>query len=155
MSHDSHHIIPFKTLATVFGALIVLTVLTVVAAALPLGPLDMPVAILIAVAKASLVVLYFMALKYDKPVNSLTFSVGTLFVVIFITFTLFDTAFRGDLGDVSSQTVDEITRQETEAGERQQQFTPEQMAVSPADYEALQNNESAADTTTVDTAETE
>jgi cytochrome c oxidase subunit 4 len=155
MSHDSHHIIPFKTLATVFGALIVLTVLTVVAAALPLGPLDMPVAILIAVAKASLVVLYFMALKYDKPVNSLTFSVGTLFVVIFITFTLFDTAFRGDLGDVSSQTVDEITRQETEAGERQQQFTPEQMAVSPADYEALQNNESAADTTTADTAETE
>jgi len=155
MSHDSHHIIPFKTLATVFGALIGLTVLTVVAAALPLGPLDMPVAILIAVAKASLVVLYFMALKYDKPVNSLTFSVGTLFVVIFITFTLFDTAFRGDLGDVSSQTVDEITRQETEAGERQQQFTPEQMAVSPADYEALQNNESAADTTTADTAETE
>ncbi|NBC84941.1 MAG: oxidase [Bacteroidetes bacterium] len=155
MSHDSHHIIPFKTLATVFGALIVLTVLTVVAAALPLGPLDMPVAILIAVAKASLVVLYFMALKYDKPVNSLTFSVGTLFVVIFITFTLFDTAFRGDLGDVSSQTVDEITRQETEAGERQQQFTPEQMAVSPADYEALQNNESAADTTTADTADTE
>jgi len=155
MSHDSHHIIPFKTLATVFGALIGLTVLTVVAAALPLGPLDMPVAILIAVAKASLVVLYFMALKYDKPVNSLTFSVGTLFVVIFITFTLFDTAFRGDLGDVSSQTVDEITRQETEAGERQQQFTPEQMAVSPADYEALQNNESAADTTAADTAETE
>lgn len=156
MSHDSHHhIIPLKTLATVFGSLIGLTVLTVVAAHLPLGPLDMPVAILIAVVKASLVVMYFMALKYDKPVNSLTFSVGTLFVVIFITFTLFDTAFRGDLGDVSSETVTEITQEEEAASERQQQFTPEQMAVSPADYEALENNGAASDTTASDTADAE
>ncbi|PEN14365.1 oxidase [Longibacter salinarum] len=159
MSHESHHIIPFKTLATVFASLIGLTVLTVVAAQLPLGPLDMPVAILIAVVKASLVVMFFMALKYDKPVNSLTFSVGTLFVVIFITFTLFDTAFRGDLGDVSAETVDEITQQETEASERQKTFSAEQMAVSPADYEALRNGESsdtsaASDTTASDTTET-
>jgi len=125
--------------------LIGLTVLTVVAAMLPLGPLDMPVAILIAMVKASLVVLYFMALKYDKPVNSLTFSVGTLFVVIFITFTLFDTAFRGDLGDVSPRTVDEITQEEEANAEQEQQFTPEQMAVSPADYQALEQQR--ADTT--------
>jgi len=149
MSHDSsHHIIPFRTLATVFGSLIGLTVLTVVAAMLPLGPLDMPVAILIAMVKASLVVLYFMALKYDKPVNSLTFSVGTLFVVIFITFTLFDTAFRGDLGDVSPRTVDEITQEEEANAEQEQQFTPEQMAVSPADYQALEQQ--SADTTNAD-----
>jgi cytochrome c oxidase subunit 4 len=151
MSDSSHHIIPLRTLATVFGSLIGLTVLTVVAAMLPLGPLDMPVAILIAMVKASLVVLYFMALKYDKPVNSLTFSVGSLFVVIFITFTLFDTAFRGDLGDVSSQTIDEITQQEQTEADREQQFSPEQMAVSPADYQALRQQTQGADTTSTDT----
>ena len=152
MSHDSsHHIIPLRTLATVFGSLIGLTVLTVVASMLPLGPLDMPVAILIAMVKASLVVLYFMALKYDKPVNSLTFAVGSLFVVIFITFTLFDTAFRGDLGDVSSQTIEEITRQEEAAAAQEEQFSPEQMAVSPADYQALRQQAESADTTTADT----
>lgn len=151
MSDSSHHIIPLRTLATVFGSLIGLTVLTVVAAMLPLGPLDMPVAILIAMVKASLVVLYFMALKYDKPVNSLTFSVGSLFVVIFITFTLFDTAFRGDLGDVSSQTIDEITRQEEAEAASEQQFSPEQMAVSPADYQSLQQQSGSADTTSSDT----
>jgi cytochrome c oxidase subunit IV len=152
MSHDSsHHIIPLRTLATVFGSLIGLTVLTVVASMLPLGPLDMPVAILIAMVKASLVVLYFMALKYDKPVNSLTFAVGSLFVVIFITFTLFDTAFRGDLGDVSSQTIEQITRQEEAAAAQEEQFSPEQMAVSPADYQALRQQAESADTTTADT----
>lgn len=152
MSHDSsHHIIPLRTLATVFGSLIGLTVLTVVASMLPLGPLDMPVAILIAIIKASLVVLYFMALKYDKPVNSLTFAVGSLFVVIFITFTLFDTAFRGDLGDVSSQTIEEITRQEEAAAAQEEQLSPEQMAVSPADYQALRQQVESADTTTADT----
>ena len=144
---DSHHIIPFRTLLKVFLTLIGLTVITVLVSFLPLGPLDMPVAIAIAVVKASLVVLYFMALKYDKPVNTLTFSVGTLFVVVFITFTLFDTAFRGDLGDVSPQTIQEINQEEEAARARSDSIPASQMAVSPADRNNT-SNPAASDTTT-------
>lgn len=145
MSHD-HHIIPLKTLLSVFGALIFLTVLTVAVAQIDLGPLDVPVAIAIAAVKGALVVLFFMALKYDNPVNSLTFSVGTIFVVVFITFTLFDTAFRGDLGNVSDRTKMEIDREEQELQRRQEQISPEQLRVAPADYEGTDDGASAEGT---------
>lgn len=135
MADDGHHHVLHKpTLFKVFGALIVLTIITVGVAYVPLGPLAVPVAIAIAAAKASLVVLFFMALKYDNPVNGLTFTIGTIMVVVFIVFTMFDTAFRGDLGNVSSQTVEEIEREQEEAQKQQDQLSPEDLRVAPADY---------------------
>jgi cytochrome c oxidase subunit 4 len=133
MSHD-HHIIPKSTLLKVFGALIVLTVVTYAVAQFDLGPLDIPVAIGIASVKAGLVVAIFMALKYDNPVNAMTFSVGTIFVVVFITFTLFDTAFRGDLGNVSSRTKTEIDQQREQAQEADEAIPADRLRVTPADY---------------------
>lgn len=130
--HADHHIIPFKTLASVFGALVVLTVLTVAVAQIDLGPLNIPVAIGIAVAKATLVVMFFMALKYDKPVNSMVFTVGTVFVVVFLVFTLFDTAFRGDIGNVGAQTIEEEEAELERLREREPD--PEQLRVTPSDY---------------------
>ncbi len=51
----------------VFGGLIALTVLTVVAALLPVGAWHTPVALAIAIAKATLVVLFFMhALQSER-----------------------------------------------------------------------------------------
>jgi cytochrome c oxidase subunit 4 len=133
MADDGHpHVLHKPTLLKVFGALIVLTIITVAVAYLPLGPLAMPVAIAVASTKASLVVLFFMALKDDNPVNGLTFTIGTIMVSVFITFTLFDTAFRGDLGNVSSQTIEEIEKEQEEAQE--QQVDPENLRVAPADY---------------------
>jgi cytochrome c oxidase subunit 4 len=133
MADDGHpHVLHKPTLFKVFGALIVLTIITVAVAYLPLGPLAMPVAIAVASTKASLVVLFFMALKDDNPVNGLTFTIGTIMVSVFITFTLFDTAFRGDLGNVSSQTIEEIEKEQEEAQE--QQVDPENLRVAPADY---------------------
>jgi cytochrome c oxidase subunit 4 len=131
---DDHHVLPKDTLFKVFGGLIVLTVLTVAVAYVPLGPLSVPVAIGIATAKATLVVLFFMALKYDNPVNALTFTIGIIMVVVFITFTMFDTAFRGDLGNVAPQTVQEIERQQEEAQQEMDQLNPEDLRVAPADY---------------------
>ena len=133
MSED-HHVLPKNTLFRVFGALIVLTALTVAVAYVPLGPLAVPIAIAIATAKATLVVLFFMALKYDNPVNALTFTIGIIMVAVFITFTMFDTAFRGDLGNVNPQTVEEIERQEQEAQEEMDQLSEEDLRVAPADY---------------------
>jgi cytochrome c oxidase subunit 4 len=131
---DDHHVLPKATLFKVFGGLIILTILTVAVAYVPLGPLTVPVAIGIATAKATLVVLFFMALKYDNPVNALTFTIGVIMVIVFITFTMFDTAYRGDLGHVSPQTVEEMKRQDEEAQKEMEQIPEEKLRVAPADY---------------------
>lgn len=110
MSHAEHHITPIKTLVAVILTLFVLTILTVVTSRMNLYGLDVPVAIAIAATKAALVVLIFMGLKYDNKVNSLVFGIGSLFVIVFLTFTLLDTVFRGDLSNTQRGTIMEETR---------------------------------------------
>jgi len=134
MAHDGPHVLPKSLLLKVFGGLILLTILTVAVAYVPLGPLTVPVALGIAGAKATLVVLFFMHLKYDNPVNALTFTIGTIFVVVFITITLLDTAFRGDLGNVAQQTVQEIEAEEERAQQRQEAIPEDSLRIAPADY---------------------
>ncbi len=105
-AHSGHHITPIKTLIIVFGALVFLTVLTVITAQrLDIGSFNLPLALVIAGTKAMLVVTIFMALKWDNPVNALILAVGVIFVAIFMVFTLFDTAFRGDLPNVDAQSI--------------------------------------------------
>lgn len=130
--HDSHHIIPLKILLQVFGALVVLTILTVVASRLDLGMLDVPVALGIAGMKTALVVLFFMALKYDKGVNSLVFTVGAVFVVIFLFFTLLDVVFRGDLGNVATETISAEERRAERL--RNEEPADSLLRIAPADY---------------------
>lgn len=134
MAHDGPHIVPKSVLLKVFGGLIILTILTVAAAYVPFGPLAVPIAIGIAVTKASLVVLYFMHLKYDNPVNALTFTIGTIFVVVFIAITLLDTAFRGDLGNVNPETIQEMQAQQERIQQRQEAVPAESLRIAPGDY---------------------
>lgn len=134
MAHDGPHIVPRSVLFKVFGALIVLTIITVAVAYVPLGMFAAPVAVAIAVAKASLVVMFFMHLKYDNPVNALTFTIGTIFVVVFISVTLLDTAFRGDLGNVDARTVQQVQAEQEEAQQRQEATPPESLRIAPSDY---------------------
>ncbi|TDI69823.1 MAG: oxidase [Bacteroidetes bacterium] len=105
MAHAEHHVTPIKTLIQVFLALIALTAITVVAARMELGPLNVPIALTIAIVKASFVVVIFMALKNDNRMNAVIFLVGAVFVVVFLTLTLFDTAYRGDLPNTVKGTI--------------------------------------------------
>ena len=98
MAQSHHHIIPLRTLALVFGALLFLTLITVITAQIDLGILNVPLALAIAGFKAILVIFVFMALKYDNPVNMLTVVLGVVFVVVFLALTLADTEFRGSMG---------------------------------------------------------
>ena len=134
MAHDGPHIVPKSVLLKVFGGLLGLTVLTVAAAYVPFGPLAVPVAIGIAGTKAGLVVLYFMHLKYDNPVNALTFTIGSIFVIVFVAITLLDTAFRGDLGNVDSRTVQQIQAEQERAQQRQEAVPAESLRIAPGDY---------------------
>jgi len=88
---DLHHVVSLGILLKVFGALIVLTVITVAASTVNFGELNLVVAMVIAVIKASLVVLFFMHLIWDKPFNSIVFVGCLIFVGLFISLALLDT----------------------------------------------------------------
>ena len=85
------HVVPLWLLAAVFGALLVLTGATVAVAQVDLGNLNLYLAMAIASLKASLVVLFFMHLFWDRPFNAMIFIGCLLFVCLFIGITLTDT----------------------------------------------------------------
>jgi cytochrome c oxidase subunit IV len=78
-------------------ALLILTVLTVVAAGIDFGSGNVVIALTIATIKASLVALFFMHLRYDKPVNAIIAMAGFLFLGIFLMFCLLDAESRVNL----------------------------------------------------------
>ena len=81
----------------IFLALISLTILTVGQSYVDLGKLNLIVVILIATTKASLVVSFFMHLRYDNKFNALIFISCIFFIGIFFAYTMNDTGRRGEL----------------------------------------------------------
>jgi caa(3)-type oxidase subunit IV len=77
--------------AAVFAALVMLTAATVAVAGVDLGNLNLYIALAIAGTKATLVVLYFMHLRYDRPFHLVLFLGCLGFVVLFISLVLTDT----------------------------------------------------------------
>lgn len=109
--HDSHsdehhgvgHVVPAKYLIATGTALLVLTGVTVGAAKVDFNAVDMPemniiVALAIAVLKATLVCLFFMHLRWDRPFNAFVLVGSIAFVGIFISFAMTDTfEYRADI----------------------------------------------------------
>jgi cytochrome c oxidase subunit 4 len=91
----SGHISPKSTYLTIFGALMVCTILTVTAAFINLGNLNFPVALTIAVFKATLVILFFMHVKYGSKLTKLIVGTAFFFLGILLTLTLSDYLSRG------------------------------------------------------------
>ena len=73
----------------------VLTALTVWVAFYDLGPLNVLVALGVALTKATLVVLYFMHVRYSSRLTQIIVVTGFVFLVIFITLTFADYLTRG------------------------------------------------------------
>lgn len=96
-NHDSGfaHPAPFKLLLSIFIALVLLTILTLVLSSVDLGLMGafgFWIAMSIASFKAALVMLFFMHMYWDKPFNVLVFLSSTLFVMLFIGLTLMDSS---------------------------------------------------------------
>lgn len=92
---SGHHIISLKYLIGTALALTVLTVLTVVVAIIHIPePLNLIVAIGIAVLKAALVAAFFMGLVWDKKLNTMALLFSFLFFIIMVGITMLDTMFR-------------------------------------------------------------
>ena len=91
------HILPLNLYLAVGSGLLVLTVITVAAAQMDFGEMNLLIAMGIAVVKATLVAMFFMHLKYDNRIYMLVFVGSLLFLGVFIIFTMFDTLRRGDI----------------------------------------------------------
>ena len=86
----SGHVSPVSLYVTIFLSLMVLTAVTVAAAFVDLGQFNFLVALIIAVFKASLVVWYFMHVKYQSGLTKLTVATGLFFLTILLTLTMVD-----------------------------------------------------------------
>ena len=94
-AHDDHHgishVAPVKVLLGTWIALMILTVITVGATKIDLGAsYNLALAMAIAVVKATLVVLFFMHLRYDKLFHSVLVVGGILAAALFVGFALMD-----------------------------------------------------------------
>ena len=98
--HESHHhISPVIVYVAVFGALLVLTGLTYAVSFANLGPGSLPVAMLVATMKASLVVAFFMHLAYEDRFYLFMFLTSLVLIALFFGFVLFDVNAAGALND--------------------------------------------------------
>ncbi|HEY1557047.1 MAG TPA: cytochrome C oxidase subunit IV family protein [Kofleriaceae bacterium] len=94
--HDDHelaHVATLKTLLATGTTLLLLTLLTVAATKVDFGTnINLAVALVIAVVKATLVVLFFMHLRYDRLFHSVVFVSALLAASLFVGFTLMDSS---------------------------------------------------------------
>ena len=95
---ESDHIVSPVVYVGVFLALMVGTGLTVFAATVDLGMWNTPVALLIAVAKALLVVLYFMHVRYSSRLVGLAVGGAILWFVLLIAGVAMDYLSRNWVG---------------------------------------------------------
>jgi cytochrome c oxidase subunit IV len=91
----SHHIISFKTLVATGIALTILTALTVGVYYINFpDPINIIVALGIAIVKATLVGAIFMGLYWDNKFYTIILLMAFLFFIVFVGITLLDTLFR-------------------------------------------------------------
>lgn len=104
--HGHHHVLPLWLLLGTWAALMGLTVFTVTASTFELGAFDLPVAMAIATVKATLVMLIFMHLGFDKSFHSLLIYGSFLFVFLFISFVWIDRAqYQSDISEKEQQEI--------------------------------------------------
>jgi cytochrome c oxidase subunit IV len=89
-----HHVTPVSTYVFVFLALLVGTGLTVLAAEYDLKWASTPVALFIAVTKASLVLYYFMELRHSTRMTVLTAAAGFFWLVLMLSTFMMDYGTR-------------------------------------------------------------
>jgi len=133
--HDEPHVTSLQVYLGIFGALLVLTVLTVYVSAAELfhGWTSIGVAMGIAIVKASLVATIFMHMKWDRKFNVIVFLSSLWFAGLFFTFTWFDLSNRTRVHDIQQHNLPTLEKK-AEAAEKEAAATP--AAAEPAKEEA-------------------
>ncbi len=91
----SQHVVPLRMNLIIFAALMVLLLTTIGAAYLDLGRGNLPVALLIAAVKATLIVLFFMHVKYSNRLTWIFSGAALLWLTILLSLTMSDFLSRG------------------------------------------------------------
>jgi cytochrome c oxidase subunit IV len=89
------HIVPIKTYTIVLVALLALTATTFAVSFIDMGKINAVVAVAIAFAKASLVALIFMHLRYSRRLMWIVAAAGLFWLGILIALTMSDYLTRG------------------------------------------------------------
>ncbi len=92
---NQHHVVPVSIYIIIFTSLMILTALTVLASTHNFGPGNTIIAVSIAVLKASLVILYFMHVRYSDNIVRIAVFAGFLWLGVMIVLTLSDYIGRG------------------------------------------------------------
>ena len=97
MSTD-HIVVPVRTYVTVFAGLLICTLLTVFVAKQDFGFLNTAVALTIACFKATLVIWFFMGVRYNTPLTKVAVVSGFAWVLILFGLGMSDYLSRAWLG---------------------------------------------------------
>jgi cytochrome c oxidase subunit 4 len=89
VSEESHHV-PSKVYFAVWIALLVLTVITVAVSYVDMKNVTVLTAMIIASAKAMLVLLYFMHIRFERPLYSVMIAAAMIIYGIFVALTFLD-----------------------------------------------------------------
>ena len=97
VEHEEYeeHVVPKTVYLAIFGALMVLTFITVAVAFVDLGNFNVLVAMTVAVVKATLVVLFFMHVKYASRITKLVVISSIVWLGFLFCITLTDYLTRG------------------------------------------------------------
>jgi cytochrome c oxidase subunit 4 len=96
--YGEHVVTPISTYVTIFVSLLVLTGVTYVVATQDFGWLNTPIALAVALGKASLVVIYFMGVRYNTPLTKTVVVAGFFWLLIMFGLTLNDYLTRPWIG---------------------------------------------------------
>ena len=85
-----HPVTPVRTYVTIWAILTILTFTTYFVAQIDLGPFNTVVALMIAFIKTSLVILFFMHVKQERPLTKIFVFGGFFWLLILLALTLGD-----------------------------------------------------------------
>ncbi|MCI0447164.1 cytochrome C oxidase subunit IV family protein [bacterium] len=94
-NEHQHHVVPVSIYIIIFVSLMILTGLTVFASQKDFGPGNTIIAVSIAALKATLVILYFMHVRYNDNIVRIAVFTGFLWLGVMIVLTLSDYIARG------------------------------------------------------------
>ncbi|WP_027472475.1 cytochrome C oxidase subunit IV family protein [Saccharicrinis fermentans] len=93
-NHSESHIVPYKTYLYILAILLALTGITVGAAYVEFGQLTIFVTLLLASIKSTLVLIYFMHLKFDNRIIQIIVPTIFILVTLVLIVTFLDYNFR-------------------------------------------------------------
>lgn len=95
MGHATPHVVPVRLYLAVFAVLLALTAVTTAVAFVDLGRMNVVIMLTIAMVKATLVVLYFMHVRWSDQLTWLVVGAAVAWLLLLVVLVTGDLAIRG------------------------------------------------------------